>query len=82
MINNQFQHLALQALSQLKSKKDIQYAPNHGSSCGEKVETTVYYDPYRSEWTYKSRAIEGHIFQSIHPDIAKTVNKILKENEQ
>ena len=38
----------------------------HGSSKGDEIEYTVYFDEYRSEWTTKDRAFQGYVFKQIN----------------
>ena len=37
----------------------------HGSSKGDKIEYTMYFDEYRCEWTTKDRAFQGLVFKEI-----------------
>jgi hypothetical protein len=37
----------------------------HGSSKGDEIEYTLYFDSYRCEWTTKDRAFQGLVFQEI-----------------
>jgi hypothetical protein len=37
----------------------------HGSSKGDKIEYTMYFDEYRCEWTTKDRAFQGLIFKNV-----------------
>jgi len=37
----------------------------HGSSKGEEIEYTLYFDSYRCEWTTEDRAFQGLVFQEI-----------------
>jgi hypothetical protein len=37
----------------------------HGSSKGDEIEYTLYFDSYRCEWTTKNRAFQGLVFQEI-----------------
>jgi hypothetical protein len=34
----------------------------HGSSKGDEVEYTMYFDEFRQEWTTKDRAFQGLVF--------------------
>jgi hypothetical protein len=49
----------------LNTKKETA-TPYHGSNAGETVEYTLYWDVYRCEWTYESRAIQGFVFNEIN----------------
>ena len=37
----------------------------HGSSKGDEIEYTMYFDEYRCEWTTKDRAFQGLVFKEI-----------------
>jgi hypothetical protein len=37
----------------------------HGSSKGDEIECTMYFDEYRCEWTTKDRAFQGLVFKEI-----------------
>lgn len=51
----------------LKTKVVTMYTPNHGSSTGEPVEVTYYWDEYECEWTTKEFALKGYVFNQIEP---------------
>jgi hypothetical protein len=38
----------------------------HGSSKGDEIEYTLYFDEYRCEWTTKDRAFQGYVFKHIN----------------
>ena len=37
----------------------------HGSSKGDEIEYTMYFDEYRCEWTTKDRAFQGLVFKEV-----------------
>ncbi len=37
----------------------------HGSSKGDEIEYTMYFDEYRCEWTTKDTAFQGLVFKSV-----------------
>jgi len=47
-----------------KTKQEVGYG-YHGSSKGDKIEWTSYYDEFRAEWTDKNRAFQGFVFDHI-----------------
>jgi len=57
----------------LKTKVQTFTAPNHGSSCGEDVELTLYWNEYKIEWTSKESALEGIILKQLRPYIREAV---------
>ncbi len=50
----------------LQSRVKRFISPNHGSSTGESVNIIQYWDPYKNEWTVKSVALQGYIFNEVH----------------
>ena len=38
----------------------------HGSSKGDEIEYTLYFDEYRCEWTTKDIAFQGYVFKHIN----------------
>ena len=57
----------------LESKTVNVREPNHGSSCGELVEMTLYWNEYKVEWTSKESALEGVILNKLRPYIKESV---------
>ena len=49
----------------------------HGSSRGDAIPYTVWYDPFYREWTTKEMALRGYIFLKLVP----IIRKCIKENE-
>tara|TARA_R110000772_G_scaffold62549_2_gene140561 strand:+ start:7465 stop:7710 length:246 start_codon:yes stop_codon:yes gene_type:complete len=50
----------------------------HGSSKGDRIDYTTYYDKHRYEWTTdKNRALQGVIFDKLTP----IINEIIKDNK-
>ena len=45
-----------------ETKKSYGY---HGSSKGDEIEYTMYFDEYRCEWTTKDRAFQGLVFKNV-----------------
>lgn len=37
----------------------------HGSSKGDKIEYTMYFDEYRCEWATKDKAFQGWVFKNV-----------------
>jgi len=54
-----------------KTQKSSGYG-YHGSSKGDKIEFTEYFDEYRIEWTNKDRAFQGFLFKKINELYRKT----------
>ena len=49
----------------------------HGSSKGETIPYTVWYEPYYRKWTTKEIAMRGYLISKLMP----IINKCIKENE-
>lgn len=47
-----------------KTKKETGYG-YHGSSKGDEIEYTLYFDEYNSNWTTKDMAFRGFVFKKI-----------------
>ena len=47
-----------------KTKTETVYG-YHGSSKGDEIEYTLYFDEYRCEWTTEYRAFQGLVFKNI-----------------
>ena len=46
--------------------------PNHGSSTGESIRKTEYYNPFFYEWTMdKEGALQGHVFCIVRDKMLK-----------
>ena len=53
-----------------KSKVKTYDRPKHGSSYGEPIEITLYWNTNRCEWTtIKSQVVEDHILKKLKPYI-------------
>ncbi len=74
---NKIENLAKIAECAVKSKTEKFFAPNHGSSCGEEVEITTFYNPLTSRWTDKETAMVGFVMNEIKPHIIKGVKSLL-----
>jgi hypothetical protein len=57
-----------------KTKTETGYG-YHGSSKGDEIEYTLYFDEYRCEWGSEDRAFQGFIFKTID----KTIKQIYKK---
>ena len=58
---------------QFKTREESGYG-YHGSSKGEKITYTTYFDVHRCEWTTKERATEGYVLNKLRP----IINSIVK----
>lgn len=45
----------------------------HGSSKGEQITYTTYFDVHRCEWTTKDRALEGYVLSKLSPIIKSII---------
>ena len=64
----------LTASGVLKRKVESFRAPNHGSSCGEVEDVTLYWDESKLEWTSsKQFAMEGYVMKKLRPYIKESL---------
>ena len=56
----------------LKSREEVGWG-YHGSSKGEQITYTTYFDVHRCEWTTKNRALEGYIINKLSPIIESAI---------